>query len=69
MKTIITRAGDNTKMVLTGDANQIDNAYLDATSNGLAYAVEKLKGLPLYGHVTLSKSERSPLSAVAADYL
>ena len=69
VKTIISRAGENTKMVLTGDPNQIDNPYLDASSNGLAYAVEKLKGLPLYGHVTLSKSERSPLSAVAADYL
>jgi PhoH-like ATPase len=69
VKTIISRAGENTKMVLTGDPNQIDNPYLDASSNGLAYAVEKLKGQPLYGHVTLSKSERSPLSAIAADYL
>jgi len=69
VKTIISRAGENTKMVLTGDPNQIDNPYLDSSSNGLSYAVEKLKGLPLYGHVTLSKSERSPLSAIAADYL
>ena len=69
VKTIISRAGENTKMVLTGDPNQIDNPYLDASSNGHAYAVEKLKGQPLYGHVTLSKSERSPLSAIAADYL
>ncbi len=69
VKTIVSRAGENTKMVITGDPNQIDNPYLDASSNGLAYAVEKLKGQPLYGHVTLSKSERSPLSAIAADFL
>lgn len=69
VKTIISRAGENTKMVLTGDPNQIDNPYLDSSSNGLSYAVEKLKGQSLYGHVTLSKSERSPLSAIAADYL
>lgn len=69
VKTIISRAGENTKMVLTGDPHQIDNPYLDSSSNGLSYAVEKLKGQHLYGHVTLSKSERSPLSAIAADYL
>lgn len=69
VKTIVSRAGENTKMVITGDPNQIDNPYLDASSNGLAYAVEKLKGQPLYGHITLSKSERSPLSAVAAEFL
>lgn len=69
VKTIISRAGENTKMVITGDPNQIDNPYLDASSNGLAYTVERLKGQPLYGHVTLSKSERSPLSAVAAEFL
>jgi PhoH-like ATPase len=69
VKTIVSRAGENTKMVLTGDPNQIDNPYLDASSNGLAYAVERLKGQPLYGHVTLSKSERSPLSAIATDFL
>ncbi len=69
VKTIISRAGENTKMVLTGDPNQIDNPYLDSSSNGLSYAVEKLKGQSLYGHVTLSKSERSPLSAIAAEYL
>ncbi len=69
VKTIISRAGENTKMVLTGDPNQIDNPYLDSSSNGLSYAVEKLKGQALYGHVTLSKTERSPLSAIAAEYL
>ncbi|MEN8200392.1 MAG: PhoH family protein [Thermodesulfobacteriota bacterium] len=69
VKTIISRAGENTKMVFTGDPQQIDNPYLDSSSNGLAYAVERLKGHGIYGHVTLSKSERSPLSAIAADYL
>jgi PhoH-like ATPase len=69
VKTIISRAGENTKMVLTGDPQQIDNPYLDSASNGLSYAVERLKGHGIYGHVTLSKSERSPLSAIAADYL
>jgi PhoH-like ATPase len=69
VKTIISRAGENTKMVFTGDPQQIDNPYLDSASNGLSYAVDKLKGHSIYGHVTLSKSERSPLSAIAADYL
>ena len=69
VKTIISRAGENTKMVFTGDPQQIDNPYLDSSSNGLSYAVERLKGHGIYGHVTLSKSERSPLSAIAADYL
>ena len=69
VKTIISRAGEGTKMVLTGDPQQIDNPYLDSSSNGLSYAVEKLRGQSLYGHVTLSKSERSPLSAIAAQLL
>ena len=69
VKTIISRAGENTKMVFTGDPTQIDNPYLDSSSKGLSYAVERLKGHGIYGHVTLSKSERSPLSAIAADFL
>jgi len=69
VKTIISRAGDGTKMVLTGDPYQIDNPYLDSSSNGLTYAVERLKGLDVHGHITLRKSERSSLAAVAADYL
>ncbi|MDH3347573.1 MAG: PhoH family protein, partial [Desulfobulbaceae bacterium] len=69
VKTIISRAGDGTKMVLTGDPYQIDNPYLDSSSNGLAYAVDRLKGLNVHGHVTLRKSERSSLAAIAADYL
>ncbi len=69
VKTIISRAGENTKMVFTGDPQQIDNPYLDSSSNGLSYAVERLKGHGIYGHVTLTRSERSPLSAIAADLL
>ena len=69
VKTIISRCGNDTKMILTGDPGQIDNPYLDKSSNGLSYAVEKLKGQPLYGHITLSRSERSDLAAVAAKLL
>jgi PhoH-like ATPase len=56
-------------MVLTGDPYQIDNHYLDACSNGLSYAVERFKSLAIHGHVTLRKSERSPLAAAAAEFL
>ncbi len=69
VKTIISRAGEGTKMVLTGDPYQIDNPYLDASSNGLTYTVERLKASELHGHITLEKSERSSLAAVAAKYL
>ncbi len=69
IKTIVSRAGEGTKMVLTGDAYQIDNPYLDASSNGLSYTVERLKKLSIHGHMTLRKSERSPLAAAAAEYL
>ena len=69
VKTIVSRAGDGTKMILTGDPCQIDNPYLDSSSNGLTYTVERLKELPIHGHITLRKSERSTLAAAAADYL
>lgn len=69
VKTIVSRAGEGTKMILTGDPYQIDNAYLDSCSNGLSYAVDRLKNLPLHGHITLKKSERSPLAAAAAELL
>ena len=69
VKTIISRVGEGTKMVLTGDPQQIDNPYLDSSSNGLTYTVERLKGHKGCGHVTLTKSERSHLSSLAADYL
>lgn len=68
MKTIITRAGMNTKIVLTGDPYQIDIPYLDAISNGLSVSVEKLKGEAMVGHITLDKGERSPLADLAAKY-
>ncbi len=69
IKTIVSRAGEGTKVVLTGDAYQIDNPYLDSSSNGLAYAAEHLKESPLHGHITLEDSERSPLAALAASSL
>ncbi len=69
VKTVISRAGENTKMVLTGDPWQIDNPYLDASSNGLIYAAERLKDHPIHGHVTLKNSVRSALAAVAAERL
>ena len=69
IKTIITRAGEGTKIVLTGDPYQIDNPYVDSSSNGLAYVVEKFKGEEIAGHVTLSKGERSPLAELAANLL
>jgi len=69
VKTIISRVGEGTKMVLTGDPQQIDNPYLDSSSNGLTYTVERLKGREGCGHVTLTRSERSRLSSLAADYL
>ena len=69
IKTIISRAGEDTKIVLTGDPFQIDNPYLDSESNGLIYAAERFKHHPIHGHVTLMKSERSALAAAAAEYL
>jgi PhoH-like ATPase len=69
VKTIVSRAGEGTKVVLTGDPEQIDNPYLDSSSNGLSYAVEKMKGQPLHGHITLRKSERSSLAGAAAKFL
>jgi PhoH-like ATPase len=69
VKTIITRVGEATKVVLTGDPYQIDNPYVDATSNGLTTVVEKFKGEPVAGHVTLSKGERSQLAELASNVL
>lgn len=69
IKTIISRAGMGAKIVLTGDPYQIDNYYLDAASNGLTNLVERFKGQALFGHVTFTKSERSPLAALASDLL
>ncbi|MCJ8342590.1 MAG: PhoH family protein [Cetobacterium sp.] len=69
VKTIITRAGENTKIVLTGDPYQIDNTYLDANTNGLTYMAEKLKEEDIAGHITLKKGERSKLAEIAAKLL
>jgi len=69
VKTILTRAGDNTKIVLTGDAYQIDNPYVDSSNNGLTYVVERFKGQAMSGHVTLHKGERSALAEIAAELL
>ncbi|MDB5319665.1 MAG: PhoH-like protein [Phycisphaerales bacterium] len=64
VKTIASRVGEGTKLVLTGDASQIDNPYLDSSSNGLSYLVERLKGKSIVGHITLAKSERSELASL-----
>jgi len=69
LKTIITRVGENTKIVLTGDIEQIDSVYLDSTSNGLSYAAEKLKSYDLSGHITLIKGERSKVATLASKVL
>ncbi|MBD1399096.1 PhoH family protein [Pelovirga terrestris] len=69
IKTIISRAGEGTKIVLTGDPYQIDNPYVDSASNGLSFSVERLKGQELIGHVTLTKGERSALAELAANLL
>lgn len=66
LKTIITRCGDGTKIVLTGDPDQIDNPYMDKGSCGLSFAIEKLYNNPIVGHLTLSKGERSELANLAA---
>ena len=69
IKTIITRAGENTKMVFTGDLQQIDQPYLDAQSNGLAYMIDRMKGQNVFAHVNLVKGERSELSELASNLL
>ena len=69
IKTIITRAGDGTKIVLTGDVFQIDTPYLDAHSNGLSFLIDRLKGQSLYAHVNLEKGERSELANLASSML
>jgi PhoH-like ATPase len=69
IKTIITRIGDGTKIILTGDIEQIDNIYVNETSNGLAHAIESFKQYPLSGHVTFTKGERSELATLASKVL
>lgn len=69
VKTIISRAGQNTKIIFTGDIHQIDTPYLDAQSNGLSYLIDKLKNQSLYAHITLEKGERSELANLANEFL
>ena len=69
IKTVITRAGEGTKMVFTGDIQQIDSPYLDMQSNGLAYMIDKMRGQELFAHVNLIKGERSRLSELASNLL
>jgi PhoH-like ATPase len=69
VKTLLTRASNGTKIVLTGDIEQIDNSFLDATNNGLSYAIEKFKESELSGHITFSKGERSALASKASEIL
>lgn len=69
VKTIITRAGENCKVILTGDVRQIDTPYLDEQSNGLSYVIDRLKGRELFCHVTLDKGERSDLANLANEHL
>ncbi len=69
VKTIITRAGEGTKIVFTGDPYQIDTPYLDSRSNGLTYLIDRMKGQPIYAHITLEKGERSKLAELASNLL
>lgn len=69
IKTIITRAGEGTKMIFTGDIQQIDQPYLDAQSNGLVYMIDKMKGQNIFAHINLIKGERSALSELASNLL
>ncbi len=69
VKTIITRAGEGTKMVFTGDIFQIDHPYLDSQSNGLSYLIEKMHGQRIYAHINLTRGERSELAELASDLL
>ena len=69
IKTIITRAGEGTKVIFTGDIQQIDSQYLDAQSNGLVYMIDRMKGEKLFAHVNLIKGERSELSELASNLL
>lgn len=69
IKTIVTRAGENTKIIFTGDVHQIDTPYLDEQSNGLSFLIDRMKGQNLFAHITLQKGERSELANLANDLL
>ncbi len=69
VKTIVSRVGEGTKLIFTGDIEQIDNPYLDSSSNGLSYLVERMRGSGVVGHIALAKSERSELASIATERL
>jgi len=69
VKTVITRCGEGTKIILTGDPYQIDNPYVDSSTNGLSVTADRLRGEPIVGHILLSKGERSELANIAANKL
>ena len=69
VKTVITRAGEGTKIVLTGDIKQIDQPYLDSLSNGLSFLINRMVGQSLFAHISLEKGERSELADLASDLL
>jgi PhoH-like ATPase len=69
IKTIITRAGEGTKIIFTGDIRQIDQPYLDALSNGLSYLINRMVGQSIFAHITLEKGERSALADLASELL
>lgn len=69
IKTIVSRLGEKSKLIITGDPEQIDNPYLDSDSNGLTYLIDRFKGQEIFGHITLKKSERSTLASLAAELL
>ena len=69
VKTIITRAGEGTKIVFTGDIHQIDHPYLNSRSNGLSYLINRMQGQPIYAHIDLLKGERSALAELASNIL
>jgi PhoH-like ATPase len=69
VKTVITRAGEGTKVIFTGDIHQIDHPYLDKRSNGLTYLISRMKGQDVFAHITLEKGERSELAELASNLL
>ena len=68
-KTIVSRVGEGTKIIMCGDIGQIDSPYLDSSSNGLTHVIESMKNHPIAGHVTLDRTERSELASIAAELL
>ena len=69
VRTIVSRVGEGTKIILCGDIGQIDSPYLESSSNGLSHVIERMKRHPIAGHVTLDRTERSELASIAAELL